>query len=303
MKLLRNAAFTLAVIVLAGCGSNYDSSNYDFNQVTQAQYQTTPMQCSCVNPPPSSKPVENVVTKAKSTKKVTKTSSLVKTSVPITQSTSKPQAAQQDLAKIIYDKTVAKIHSIQTFKTSIRHFAKGNIYKKQPIAESKLGRSTNYVVFQRPRKMFLKIVDSVDSPSLQNTRLVFDGSPNVRIKVPGLLGLFTFTFPVDKPELSNYRGYNLYDIDTISLETRLDNKDAKVKLLGLSELFDEPVYMIEVTNIKFLDNKITKEIIGVRKSDYMITLEEMYEGEELVFQNKFENYKYNIPLTNDDFKI
>jgi hypothetical protein len=300
MKLLKYTTFSLVLMAFWGCGSNNNSTNYDLKQLTPAQYLPVTTQCTCKSKIKKASPAP-ASTKNNST--ATPKPAPSKTPVPQKEEEPDKTLSMDEAARIIYFKAVDKLHSMQNFKTSLHHFSKGNFVKLKPVKETKFGTSTNYVVFQRPRKMFFKIVESIDSPSLNNTRLVIDGSEKLKIKVPGILGIFTFTYDVDSPDLSSYRGYSLYDIDMVTLETRLDNKSAKVKMLGLSKVDGEEVYMLEVTNIKMTDNKITKEKIAVRKKDFVLNLEEMYEGDDMVFQNRFENYVYNVQISADDFKI
>ncbi|MFN8674025.1 MAG: hypothetical protein U0457_18340 [Candidatus Sericytochromatia bacterium] len=233
------------------------------------------------------------------TKKVSKKPTPTPTPTPVPTKT----PTLDELGKIIYKKATDKLKNMNTFKTSIRSFVKGHYVQKEYVAEAKSASSVMPIIFQRPRKMKVRITEAPGSPNLINTSIYFDGGENVKIKVPGILGLFTFTFPIDKPELTGYRGYSLKDVDIVSLETRMDNPNAKVKIIGTSKMENADVYVLEVHDIKYMDDKITKELFYIRKSDYMIAANEMYENEDMVFQNKYEKAEYNPPVSDSDFKI
>lgn len=307
---MKKFLLTSISLLLVGCGKAYEKPNYETalaNYPTIIKTQTKTSTCTCkkkvAGTTTTSSDTKTDTTKS-TTEKPTSTTNKVEVKSPVV--TSKPEEkstlSQEELTKQLYKKAIDKMMTMKSFKTNIRNYNKGYLYKKEPVKEAKVANSVNYVVFERPRKLFMKIVES-EVPSLLNTKLYTDGGPNVKIKVPGLLGLFTFTFPVDKPDLTSYRGYTILDIDPVSLENRLNDKAGKIKLLGSTTVNGEQAYLFEITNIKMLDDKITKEILGVRQKDFSLMLHEMYEGEELVFQNIFEDLIYDAPVTEEDFKV
>jgi hypothetical protein len=263
---------------------------------------------------PSQKPVISVKNKDKEviptkttklkvpvvTKKNTNPNKVVK---PTPTPTPVKPVSIEELSKTVYSKFLLKIKNLQSMKCNIRNFIKGNYFQKQYIPDAKSATSVMEIVFQRPRKMRARIKEAPASPTLLDTRLLYEGGENVKIKVPGVLGLFTFTFPVDKPELTGYRGYSIKDLDIVSLEARLDSPQAKVKLLGTSKVDGYDTYVIEVKNITYMDEKITNEIFNVKKSDYSLLSHEMFENDEMVFSNKYESFVYDAPTSDSDFKI
>lgn len=298
------------LFLLSACSESYDiqtAPNVDpivNSSVLSANIPTTNTSnqntCTCqTSTTPSVVPL--VVTgKTKKKPKVTPTSTPTPTVVSPSPTSS---LSVEDFTQKLYDKAVQRLKGLQSFKTDIRNYTKGNYLKKQYVEPAKSGSSVTRVAFQRPRKMLAQITEAPLTPSLIDTKIFSDGGDNVKIKVPGILGLLTFTFPYDKPDLTGYRGYTIKDVDIVTLETRLDNKNAKLKILGTTKIAEEEAYVVEVTNIKTLDDKITRELLSIRKSDYLVVNDEMYVGEEMVFQNKYENFQDNVILTESDFKI
>jgi hypothetical protein len=210
--------------------------------------------------------------------------------------------SQEEVNKI-YEKVLENFEKMDTFRTLNYNFIRGKYYRLKPVNETVISITTLLLTFKKPRRLLMDFVDSKDNPNINNTRLYYDGGKKVKIKVPGILGLFTFTFPVNKAELTNPRGKSIEDIDVIALMQRLDDEAARVKFIGLGNVFDQEVYLLEISNIRKLDRKITREIIGVTKAEKYMILHEMYEGDLLVYQDKFKNFTFNVPLTENDFKL
>src|SRR5689334_12257159 len=82
----------------------------------------------------------------------------------------------------IFQKALAKLHKLESFKTTLLGFNKGFLFHMKPVKVPRVGIATFNIVFQRPRRLYLKIVKSIDSPEVDNTRLYFDGGPKVKIK-------------------------------------------------------------------------------------------------------------------------
>jgi hypothetical protein len=316
---VKNLLCSSIILLSSGCGGNsytypvYPSA-YPYQNVATQSVQT-PQTCTCksnTTETNTKKPSTSINSKA-SVSSTTKTTSKTTTSntekktieVPKTETKKEVLTEQkvQTVADELYSKAIAKMKSIDTFKTDLVNYNKGYYYKKEKVTEARIALATMQIVFQRPRKTMMKIVDAPSAPTLLNTKLYCDGGENVKIRVPGILGLFAFTFSVDKPDLTGNRGYNIKEIDAVNLELRLDDKNAKVKLTGTSKIEGEDIYLLEVTNIKHLDSEIIKEVIGIKKSDYSLILHEMYDKNEVVFRNEFKNFVYNIPVTEDDFKV
>ncbi|MFN4150240.1 MAG: LolA family protein [Candidatus Sericytochromatia bacterium] len=314
---VKNLLCVSIILLSSGCGGNsynYPVSQpvYQYQPVSNQNLQTN-QDCTCKSNTTSTNTTNksstsinskaNVSTTTKTTTEKKSTESSKNTSKTETKKEVSNEQKVQTVADELYYKAIAKMKSIDTFKTDLVNYNKGFYYKKEKVTEPKIALATMQIVFQRPRKTMMKIVEAPSAPSLINTKLYCDGGENVRIRVPGILGLFAFTFSVDKPDLTGNRGYNIKEIDAVNLELRLDDKNAKVKLTGTSKIEGEDVYLLEVTNIRHLDSEIIKEVIGIKKSDYSLILHEMYDKNEVVFRNEFKNFVYNIPVTEDDFKV
>jgi hypothetical protein len=215
----------------------------------------------------------------------------------------KENTISQNEVNIIFANVLQNFENMDSYKATNYNYVKGNFYNLQPVKEARTAISMLTIIFKKPRIMYMEIVDSKDAPKLNNTRFFYEGGKTVKIKPPGILGLFAYTFPITKPELTNNRGYTMQQVDTVTLLSRLNDKALKVKFAGFSKVFNDDVYLLELTNIKMPDPKITREIIGVRKTDNIMLLHEMYEGETLVYQDKFQNFLYNAPVTEEDFKL
>lgn len=310
----KNFLLSFIILLSSGCGTssyNYPVyqpvSTYQPTVVTNNNLNQSNNDCTCKNNSNSSSTKTSVSSTASISSNKTKTTS--NTTKTTSNNSSKTEQVKTEEKKIqtvadeLYIKAIQKMKSIETFKTDLVNFNKGHYYKKEYVNDAKVSIGTMQVTFQRPRRLFMKIVDAPSAKSLLNTKLYCDGGENVKIRVPGILGLFAFTFSVDKPDLTGNRGYNIKEIDPVNLETRLNDTNAKVKLTGTTKIDNEEVYLLEVTNIKHLDSEIIKEVIGIKKSDYSLILHEMYDKNEVVFKNEFKNFVYNIPLTEDDFKV
>lgn len=311
---VKNFLCSSIILLSSGCGGN--SYNYPVSQPVY-QYQNvasqniqTPQTCSCKSNTTSTDTTKKTTTSINSKANVSTTkkptTNIEKKNTDKVKTDTKKEVLEekvQTFADELYSKAIAKMKSIDTFKTDLVNYNKGFYYRKEKVTEPKIALATMQIVFQRPRKTMMKIVEAPSATSLINTKLYCDGGENVRIRVPGILGLFAFTFSVDKPELTGNRGYNIKEIDAVNLELRLDDKNAKVKLTGTTKIEGEDVYLLDVTNIKHLDSEIIKEVIGIKKSDYSLILHEMYDKNEVVFRNEFKNFVYNIPVTEEDFKV
>ncbi len=103
-------------------------------------------------------------------------------------------------------------------------------------------------------------------------------------------------------KMTTNRNWRFDQLDHIGILSRALDKKAVVELAGKSNIGGKDAFMIKVKGTG-VDDLVTEENIAVDAKTFLIIADEMYSGEELVFQTKINIESTNSTLPADTFTI
>jgi len=197
-------------------------------------------------------------------------------------------------------KMIIAEQSNKAFESIFTVYSKGDIRDGKHTGIDREFRIKAKLYFKNPLNVLLKVIDSTDIIAKGST-LLYTGGEKVKVKAGGLLGLITVYFNVNSPIFQNTRGHNL--LMTLEGLKRISHSSSKLKILGRTKIDNRNAYVLEVDAYQKPDPEITKELFYVDTQNYIVLCNEMYEGNDLVFQYKLDYINTNVNLNASLFKL
>ncbi len=188
----------------------------------------------------------------------------------------------------------------QTFSQLQNFSAVADIYEKNEKGTTSLKLAIKY---QNPGSNKLEILSHTNS-LFKGAKIVYtNGSDQVTGRAGGVASFLKVSSTLDDERIKSRRGYRLDQVDTRALVQRLVMSAQQPKVLGKTTIGGRPIAILEYSSANTLDQKITRELLGIDMETNFIRMHEMYEGQELVYSLKIAELTVNGNLTAKDFEI
>ena len=156
-------------------------------------------------------------------------------------------------------------------------------------------------IFQPPRIEVFYVTKHSISLAI-GAKMVWKGEQKATVKAAGALGLLPMELDLGDSKMTTNRNWRFDQLDHIGILSRALDKKAVVELAGKSNIGGKDAFMIKVKGTG-VDDLVTEENIAVDAKTFLIIADEMYSGEELVFQTKINIESTNSTLPADTFTI
>ena len=129
-----------------------------------------------------------------------------------------------------------------------------------------------------------------------------DGSDKATAKAAGALGMFPMTLALSDNKMTTNRNWRFDQLDHVGILSRALDKKSELALVGKSTINGKEAYMIKVKGTG-LDEDVTEENVALDAKTFLIIADEVYVGQELVFQTKINIESTNGPVAADAFQV
>lgn len=207
---------------------------------------------------------------------------------------------KKEFINYILEKLIEADQRNQCFEMVFTSYSKG--YYLDGIRTEKKNESLikAKMILKRPMNVLLEVIESPKDIAIGST-LLYTGGNKVKVKARGILGLIPVTFSINDPMFSDTRNNQI--LTMLNTIERITNKSTNIDLEGTGEINGREIYILRVNSVIKPDSEITHEIYGVDSETFIIILNEMYIGNELVSQYKVESIKTDLNLPKDFFKL
>lgn len=233
--------------------------------------------------------------KTDSTKKDTTTT----TTTPAPAVTTPAADAGLSVAQKILLKSKQTYDGLKNMTANITMYTKRND-KTSPKATPIVNGEFKYI-FQPPRTEVFFVTKHSISLAI-GAKMVWKGEQKATVKAAGALGLLPMELDLGDSKMTTNRNWRFDQLDHIGVLSRALDKKAVVELAGKSNIGGKDAFMIKVKGTG-VDDLVTEENIAVDAKTFLIIADEMYSGEELVFQTKINIESTNSTLPADTFTI
>lgn len=233
-------------------------------------------------PKPSATPAAKKTTTTTKKKKATSASATP---------TPKPTVAAADANLPIERKIVAKAQkaydALKNYSATISFFSKKD-EKKAPDAKALLNAKFKYV-FQAPRMEMFNVLEHSVSIAV-GAKIVWKGDT----KVVGKAGILSLTLDLNDSKVTTNRNWTFGQMDHVAVLERLNNPKGELSLAGKSTIGGIDAYILKLKG-PIIDEGVTEESIAIDAKTFLMLSDEVYVGDEMVFQ-----LKINVDGTNID---
>ncbi len=317
----RVISFLLTVIVgvssgsLTGCGGNTANTapsqiaSIDNSLAQQPAIQPPMEQQTVIAPTVAEAPsstAKKTTTKKKTTAKTattgTKTTAkTATTAATATKTTTAPTAAGSNLS--VVQKLVNKVRDtykgVTSYTATVTLFTKK--YEKVAPKSAPITSAESKYTFQAPRNEAF-IIQKHNNSLLVGAKMVWKGEQTAKVKAGGVLGLFPMDMSITDYKLTTNRGWSMDKLDHEGILSRALDPKSQLTLVGKSNINGKEAFMIKVKG-SGLDDAVTEETIAIDAKTYMIIANEVYSGEELVFQSKINIESINPSVPAGTFEL
>lgn len=196
-------------------------------------------------------------------------------------------------------KIVVKIQDayakLNDYTAIIGFFSKKN-EKKVPNGNATLKGKFKYT-FQKPRLEIFNVLEHSVSIAV-GAKLVWRGDTMAKAKA----GILSFNLPLTDSKLTTNRDWNFGQMDHVALLERLNSTKGKLSLAGASTVSGKECYMLKIVG-PVADDDITEEIVAVDKKTFYMISDEIYVGEDKVFDLKIDIDGVNTNPPAADFEV
>ncbi len=207
---------------------------------------------------------------------------------------------QKDLTDYLIKKMFEVDAKNKTFRAVFTNYSKGYYQDGKRVNTIHESVIKAKITFQKPLNALLEVIDSPKEIAKGST-LLYTGGDKVKVRAAGILGIIPINFSIDDPMFSDTRNHKI--LATIDGLKRIKEEGTKIELAGISKLNNREVYLLKIDTPKKLDSEITHEIYGVDSETFVVMLNEMYIGDEMVSQYMVQDIQTNISLEEDFFKL
>lgn len=220
-----------------------------------------------------------------------KTTTTTKKKATSTSATPKPTAVAADASLPIERKIVAKTQkaydALKNYSATISFFSKKD-EKKAPDAKALLNAKFKYV-FQAPRIEMFNVLEHSVSIAV-GAKIVWKGDT----KVVGKAGILSLTLDLNDSKVTTNRNWTFGQMDHVAILERLNNPKGELSLAGKSSIGGVDAYILKLKG-PIIDEGITEESVAIDAKTFLVLSDEVYVGDEMVFQ-----LKINVDGTNID---
>lgn len=290
--------------LLNGCGDSVPVTapqivGYSSDQLQAPQQQAPVIQAEDTTSTPAKTTASGKsATSAKITGKTTTAGGKTITVKPAATTTASANSNLSTAQKIIL-KTKQTYDGFSSFTATFTMFSKRND-RVAPKGNAILTAETKYL-FQAPRNEIFNVTKHSIS-MVTGAKMIWKGGDSANVKAGGVLGLFPMDLKLTDSKMTTNREWRLDQLDHVGILSRALDKKAELTLAGKSTINGKEAYMIKVKGTG-LDAEVTEENIAVDTKSFTIIADEMYSGQDLVFQTKITIEGTNVPVPADAFAI
>ncbi|MFN8673981.1 MAG: hypothetical protein U0457_18110 [Candidatus Sericytochromatia bacterium] len=208
-------------------------------------------------------------------------------------------AAAADPSLTPEKKILAKIQKayddMKDYVATIEFMSKKNA-AKSPDAKDLLKATFKYT-FQKPRMEAFTVLKHTISIA-EGAKLVWTGDKQAKAKA----GILSLTLELTDSKITTNRNWSFAKLDHVAILERLNDPRGKLVLAGVSNISGKDCYILKLVG-PIIDDDITEEAIAVDKKTFYMISDEMYVGEDKVFDLKINIESANSGVSPDTFQL
>lgn len=195
-----------------------------------------------------------------------------------------------------------RVSTATSFGATVRSYSQGYYKEGKREAEMRQASSEMRLLWARPTRMRIEMVMTTVAIA-EGALLVTLDSTNYRVRAKGLLGFIPLTLAASNAMLATNRNHPVNDEAPIAQMRRLTAPGAVWSVIGGAEVSGTPIRLVQVDNVKRLDQEITREIIGIDPQQMALRRVINYNGNTRVSEHVLTKFVWNTPTRTEQFTL
>lgn len=208
-----------------------------------------------------------------------------KTPAPKNNFASQPSAKEQEMVRAIVGAVNQSYSQMQGYTGTLLTVDQGN--GKRAIGEAKFS-------FLKPSKTRIDLIANSGDPGKAGTKVYWDGSANVQVRAPGMLGVMKVNLSMSDDRLKSYSGYTIAQLHHTAVLKALNDPAAVIKPLGDQQVETKTVTVLDVAGVSIAPG-VDHCHVGVDRASRMPILVEFYKGNTLTYSLRMTNLSTIAP--------
>jgi len=194
------------------------------------------------------------------------------------------------------------LNQITGFDAQIKSYSQGHWKQGEKVEELRKATTEARIIWVKPLKLRAEVIQTTN-PLLKGAAMATRDGQTITARAAGLLGLIPFKLQITDPKLGNNRNHRLPQNNPKTQMERLTSPTATWTVVGDQVVEGVPCKMVQVDNIKRLDNEVTREVIAIDPQQMTLRKLAMFDGELKVADHTFSKFKWNPKVSSSSFNL
>ena len=191
---------------------------------------------------------------------------------------------------------------ITGFDAQIRSFSQGHWKQGEKVEELRKATTEARIIWIKPLKLRAEVIQTTN-PLLKGAAMATNDGKTITARAAGLLGLIPFKLQITDPKLGNNRNHSLPENNPKTQLERLTSPSATWTVVGEQIIEGVACKMVQVDNIKRLDNEVTREVIAVDPQKMTLRKLAMFDGDLKIVDHTFLKFRWNPKVSAASFNL
>lgn len=194
------------------------------------------------------------------------------------------------------------LSKITGFDAQIKSYSQGHFKSGEKVDELRKATTEARIIWVKPLKLRAEVIQTTN-PLLVGAAMATNDGQNIVARAKGILGLIPFKMAISDPKLGNNRNHRLPQNNPKSQMERLTAPTAVWTVVGDQVVEGVPCKMIQVDNIKRLDNEVNRELVAIDPAQMTLRKLVMYENTTRIVEHTFVKFKWNPKVSSSSFDL